>query len=1451
SMQACLRILRCSVLGALFLIFAGLCQAQIEIANTAFSKRGAQQSGYAIGNFNPGTGADKLVVSVSSEGEGGTRSVNQITFGGEQLTRATFGNHSSATNRRNEVWYLDDPGSSIGNVTVNFSGTTNGCLIGVYSLRNTQSGPPALIDTQDGVDGVSLSVTQETFVLAALVANDEGAVTTPGDYDALASGEMRSSRGAVASTIITSAVTNPSFATNGGTPVVTAVGIQSETSVVTTATDELDTPSGNDLSLREAIRDAAAGDIILFDPSLDGQTIPLDATLGQLVIDKSLTIDASALPTGIIIDGGSNGDFILDEGETRCFTVNSGTVTFRNLTIQNGVSEGANILNNAVLTLVDCKILGGRAFSETGNASGGGIFCQDGALTLTRCTVSGNETSGENSDGGGIAGDRVTLTFTDSTISQNQTHGDNSEGGGIYVTTTGGLTMTGCTISGNQTHGTGSIGAGIFSTYSNNANITTLTRCTIVGNTALNAVGGGIANPRGNLSLSHCTLVDNSAANGEGAGIASSTDAPTTETTIQHSIIRNDAAASDLSLIQGSRDGNSFIFSGENIIGSAGVGINNATTNTAPILLATLGDYGGPTQTMPPLAGSPAIDAATGSTNFVDQRGFTTIGIPDIGAAEFNSITVTTLSDELDDTATDGDGISLREALRDAGTETVITFAPDLDETTIFLTSGQIVIDKSVTIDASALPNGITIDGGSNGDLVRNNGETRCFFISDGVNGSRLNVILENLTIQNGVSANQTKSGGNIFSDENLTLIRCRILDGRALNFGFGGGISHQIGALTLQDCTVAGNLASTTGGGIDARGESLIVTGCTVAENTSQTGSSGGGGITSSTDFAHFTRCTITKNSAPAGAGITFVSGNTVIEHCTIVGNTLTRSFVNNTRLNGAGIGAESGSTVEIAHSIIRDNLGGPDIGETDLNIVTQNITYTGSNIIGTLDDDAPPTTLNTDPILLGALANNGGPTKTMLPLFGSPAIDAATSSDTTTDQRSLPITGFPDIGAAESSFFIVSTTTDERDTPASNGTGISLREAIRDAAAGDVIVFNESLDGKIIQLDAQKGALRINKSLSIDASALPNGITIDGGSNGDFVRDSNETRCFLVDDGDNINFVDVSFNNLTIQNGVFEGAFAGGNIHSTENLTLTNCQILDGRAFSNVVNTNNEAGAGIYHQEANLTMIACTVSGNQTQGDGSQGGGIYNEAGSLMMTACTVSDNKTLGPRSQGGGIHSSRGSLIMTACTISDNQTEGDDSDGGGINSLLQTTRLTRCTITGNSAQNADGGGIFNERGQTIIEHCTIVENSTGSGNGAGIASDDDNNTQTEISHSIVQDNSGGRDLALDGSGNVNSFQFSGENLIGTVGANIGNAPDLNTAPILLGALANNGGLTQTMLPQSGSPAIDAAISSMEGEDQRGFPIFGIPDIGAAEFQGEDDAFSDTDADGLTRI
>lgn len=87
---------------------------------------------------------------------------------------------------------------------------------------------------------------------------------------------------------------------------------------------------------------------------------------------------------------------------------------------------------------------------------------------------------------------------------------------------------------------------------------------------------------------------------------------------------------------------------------------------------------------------------------------------------------------------------------------------------------------------------------------------------------------------------------------------------------------------------------------------------------------------------------------------------------------------------------------------------------------IVTGNTNAPGPDIAGPGTLNSTGSSLITGNPLLGALGNNGGPTPTMVPLAGSPAIDEG--SDTATNQFATDQRGYPrrvgahvDIGAVE----------------------------------------------------------------------------------------------------------------------------------------------------------------------------------------------------------------------------------------------------------------------------------------------------------------------------------------------------------------------------------------------------------------------------------------------------
>jgi predicted outer membrane repeat protein len=344
-------------------------------------------------------------------------------------------------------------------------------------------------------------------------------------------------------------------------------------------------------TLRSALTNAASGAVITFDPSLSGATITLSNTL---TINTNLTIDASALPGGLQING---------NGSVQIFNVASNTVVFLNsLTITNGNGLASGVL-------------------------GGGIY-NGGTLTLTNCTLSGNRAPG----GCGISNDG-TLTLNQCTLSGNSMSGNLANSGGSGIYNGGTLTLNQCTLSGNSAPGLVANGGGIY-----NDGTATLNQCTLSGNSASH-YGGGIYND-GTVTLNQCTLSGNSVSHygDTGGGILNAGALRMTNTIVALNI------AYYVADIENWGTSTTLTYGGSNLVQSVD-NLGGTITGPAPLTnapdLAPLGNYGGPTQTMPPLPGSPAIGAGSVAANTfsTDQRGYprTQNGLIDLGAVELQS----------------------------------------------------------------------------------------------------------------------------------------------------------------------------------------------------------------------------------------------------------------------------------------------------------------------------------------------------------------------------------------------------------------------------------------------------------------------------------------------------------------------------------------------------------------------------------------------------------------------------------------------------------------------------------------------------------------------------------------------------------------------------------------------------------------------------------------------
>ena len=597
----------------------------------------------------------------------------------------------------------------------------------------------------------------------------------------------------------------------------------------------------------------------------------------------------------------------------------------------------------------------------------GGVRIDDGAATTYRLFSVGSGRTVEmraltlaNGGGPGLgdAGairNEGTLTLTRCTLSGCRSSND---AGAILNTASGALTLTHCTLSGNQT---GNAGGAIRS-----SGTLTLTHCTLSGNTG--GQGGSIFNS-GAFSLAHSIVSGNTASGSD-------------------KDILNTGASAVLT-----KTGTSLVAHLLHSSGGSETG-SGSLSNAAP-LLGPLASNGGPTQTRALLPGSPAIDAAAGSTVTTDQRGILVTGMPDLGAYEIlpGGLTVTTTADS-------GTG-SLRAAIAHAailpGADT-ITFAPELSGQTITLAS-EIVMDMThvgnVTIDATSLPAGLTLSGGN---------ATRLLSLTK--TGSVFGTVtLAGLTLTggNGTGASESVSGGAIRSSATLTLTQCTLSGNTATN---GGAISNLGGTLTLTQCTLSGNFASSRGGAIRNDIGTLTLTQCTLSGNSA---SSSGGAIDN--DFSGtltLTQCTLSGNSAGSfGGAIYNFDGTLALTQCTLSGNTAD---------SGGAIDNANSSTLTLGRSIVAGNSLTAAGSSGDIsNIGT--VTLVGVNIVQSfagIASSGTGTFINADP-QLAPLGHYGGPTQTMALLPGSPACNAATGSTATTDQRGFPIVGTPDIGAYE----------------------------------------------------------------------------------------------------------------------------------------------------------------------------------------------------------------------------------------------------------------------------------------------------------------------------------------------------------------------------------------------------------------------------------------------------
>ncbi|GAA5494615.1 hypothetical protein Rhal01_00778 [Rubritalea halochordaticola] len=871
-------------------------------------------------------------------------------------------------------------------------------------------------------------------------------------------------------------------------------------------------------------------------------------------------------------------------------------------------------------------------------------------------------------------------------------------------------------------------------------------------------------------------------------------------------------------------------------------------------------------------------------------------------------ITVTVSADE-DNTSAVG-GVSLREAIQETAASGTVDFDISLNGATIFLVNGDITINKNLTIDASNLTNGLivvqgndqfaisgantvnieglsftgasstasggafiisggaivtftdcrlsnhttTVNGGaiynSSSTLVMNNCELSCNEAQGGRGGAIYSadggaVTTLNQTVLRGNSANNV--GGAIHSGGNstITLTECMFLDNES---GFGGAISQNVGSLTIEQSCFAYNKANTAGGALYLFGSftSAVKNTCLVGNRAA-----GGGGAIVLDDEAsmNIESSTVVRNKTGGNGGGIFVNMN-----CTL--NTSNSVFAENEADGSTDLHKNSGTINRSEVNFVSSNLG----VETEFPDGAPN---GNGDLVGTESSPLDPE--------LSPLGYYGGSTMSVHPLAGSPLLQAGGSTSLVNDQRGYArVTNtLLDLGAVEGGpVLVVSTSDDENDGGLGIGAGNSLRECINAVSTpGTRIVFSAGVNGSTIQLT--NGLISTQDlEIVIDASAMSNGITIDG---------DNNSRIFTASQVSVDTTLALISLELTQANAGAVACSGGAKFTAADSI------------FGSNTNLTGSGGALSFTSGSSAVIDSCVFDQNTCSLIG--GGAIYANYADLLILESTFSGNTaSITGEARGGAIYSLVAPFYLEGCLFSNNTATGTSGSYGGavyysnvLSYIPQKTSLVSSTFTGNSAAAGSGGAIAIREtiGELVCRHLTVVSNNADAGAGLYVEKKGTALDKLSFDHCII-----GANVAplfsdiqyVDGGGSA-LIDTSAPNLVGdnTTAESLFPAGPLVGTMIskvdpLMGTLGHYGGATQTIYLAAGSPAIDAGNESDDTpeHDQRGYErvVGSAPDLGAYENGhrtgytlwsletipvGEDDAFSgnaedDTNANGV---
>jgi hypothetical protein len=363
------------------------------------------------------------------------------------------------------------------------------------------------------------------------------------------------------------------------------------------------------------------------------------------------------------------------------------------------------------------------------------------------------------------------------------------------------------------------------------------------------------------------------------------------------------------------------------------------------------------------------------------------------------------------------------------------------------------------------------------------------------------------------------------------------------------------------------------------------------------------------------------------------------------------------------------------------------------------------------------------------------------------------------------------------------------------------TLRRAVTLAnldTAADKVVFRSSLSGTI-NLNPG-GQIEINEPLNIQGPGASK-VTLYG---------EDTTRLFYVNP--NTQYDPVTISGLTLTHGYVMGEGGGAISSNYADLTVANAVIADSKVGG------GQRGGGIYSLHGALTINSSTITGNYSAGNG---GGIGSKYADVSVKDSTVSGNYAV---AYGGGIWTDQADLTASRSTLTGNDAS---QDGGGTYSsshgVAIAVKVERSTVSGNHAIGDDGGGVWvccGSDGAALTVVGSTITGNTAATYGGGL------NAYLEdpvLEDSIVSGNTATPATSSDlHETYVSGYFQTAFSLVGIPGGYVAATVPLSNlfgVNPQLGALANNGGPTQTRLPATTSPVVNKGKSFGLTTDQRG--------------------------------